>query len=434
MTKARDLANAGTALTAVSATELGYLDGVTSAIQTQIDAKAPSSTAVTLTGTQTLTNKTLTNPVIASVVNNTLTTAKGDLVTATAASTPARLAVGNDGEQIVADSSTSTGLRYQSNFAAGKNKIINGDFRVWQRGTSFTQGSGYTADRFTMDMGGSSVTPTISQQTFTAGTAPVSGYEGTYFYRYAQASAGTSQAYNILCEQRVEDVRAFAGQTVTFSVWVKADATRNIQLVMAQAFGSGGSSYNLFLADSKTVGTSWTRYSSTVTVPSVAGKTIGAGSYVQVAVYGTDLNTAKTIDIWGMQVEAGSVATAFQTATGTIQGELAACQRYYFRSNPSSSFGWLGSGVAQSTTVTSMAVTLPATMRVVPTSVDFSTLALVDGVTSTAVTTCTIDSNVTSNNFGVVTASVASGLTQYRPYYLRQNSSAAGYIGFSAEL
>ena len=39
MSKARDLANAGTALTSVSATELGYVDGVTSAIQTQIDAK-----------------------------------------------------------------------------------------------------------------------------------------------------------------------------------------------------------------------------------------------------------------------------------------------------------------------------------------------------------------------------------------------------------
>jgi len=64
MSKARDLANAGTALTSVSATELGYLDGVTSAVQTQIDAKAASSTAVTLTGTQTLTNKTLTSPVI----------------------------------------------------------------------------------------------------------------------------------------------------------------------------------------------------------------------------------------------------------------------------------------------------------------------------------------------------------------------------------
>jgi hypothetical protein len=59
MTKARDLANASTALSAVSATELGYLDGVTSAVQTQMDAKAPSSTAATLTGTQTLTNKTI---------------------------------------------------------------------------------------------------------------------------------------------------------------------------------------------------------------------------------------------------------------------------------------------------------------------------------------------------------------------------------------
>ena len=66
MTKARDLANAGTALTTVSATELGYLDGVTSAVQTQINAKAASDTAVTLTGTQTLTNKTVTTPVIIS--------------------------------------------------------------------------------------------------------------------------------------------------------------------------------------------------------------------------------------------------------------------------------------------------------------------------------------------------------------------------------
>lgn len=59
MTKSRDLANAATALSAVSATELAFVDGVTSAIQTQMDAKAPSSTAATLTGTQTLTNKTI---------------------------------------------------------------------------------------------------------------------------------------------------------------------------------------------------------------------------------------------------------------------------------------------------------------------------------------------------------------------------------------
>ena len=43
MTKARDLANAATALAAVSATELGYLDGVTSALQTQMNTKATTT-------------------------------------------------------------------------------------------------------------------------------------------------------------------------------------------------------------------------------------------------------------------------------------------------------------------------------------------------------------------------------------------------------
>jgi hypothetical protein len=42
MTRARDLANAGPAFASVNATELGYLDGVTSAIQTQIDGKEPT--------------------------------------------------------------------------------------------------------------------------------------------------------------------------------------------------------------------------------------------------------------------------------------------------------------------------------------------------------------------------------------------------------
>ena len=45
MSKARDLANAATALSAVSATELGYLDGVTSAVQTQINTVTTSVVA-----------------------------------------------------------------------------------------------------------------------------------------------------------------------------------------------------------------------------------------------------------------------------------------------------------------------------------------------------------------------------------------------------
>jgi hypothetical protein len=120
MTKARDLANASTALSAVSATELAFVDGVTSAIQTQMDAKA------SLTGTETLTNKTLTNPVIASVINNTITTTKGDLISATAASTPTRLGVGANNTVLTADSAEATGLKWATPSSGGMTVIASG--------------------------------------------------------------------------------------------------------------------------------------------------------------------------------------------------------------------------------------------------------------------------------------------------------------------
>ncbi len=52
-----------------TATEIGYVNGVTSAIQTQLDSKADTSTTVTLNGVQTLTNKTLTAPIISTISN-----------------------------------------------------------------------------------------------------------------------------------------------------------------------------------------------------------------------------------------------------------------------------------------------------------------------------------------------------------------------------
>ena len=64
MSKARDLANGATALSAVSATELGYVDGVTSAIQTQMDAKLATATAASTyltTSTAASTYATITN-------------------------------------------------------------------------------------------------------------------------------------------------------------------------------------------------------------------------------------------------------------------------------------------------------------------------------------------------------------------------------------
>jgi hypothetical protein len=239
--------------------------------------------------------------------------------------------VGNDGEQIVADSSTSTGLRYTANFAAGKNKIINGDFGIWQRGTSFTNPTSgtYTCDRFYQEFNGTGATRTISQQTFSPGTAPVLGYEGTYFYRYAVSVAGTGNTYQAFY-QKIEDVRIFANQTVTISFWAKASGNVSINPIeVYQDFGTGGSAgAYATTTGSYSVTTSWQRFTTTFSMPSISGKTVGTNSSVRIGFYMPSASTIQ-FDMWGIQFEAGPVVTAFQTATGTLQGELAACQRYY---------------------------------------------------------------------------------------------------------
>lgn len=100
MTKARDLASGLPAPAGVSTVELGFVDGVTSAIQTQIDSKIGS----------------------ASAINPTIVDAKGDLIGATADNTPARLAVGANNTVLTADSAQATGLRWA--VAAGGGKVL----------------------------------------------------------------------------------------------------------------------------------------------------------------------------------------------------------------------------------------------------------------------------------------------------------------------
>jgi hypothetical protein len=250
-------------------------------------------------------------------------TVKGDLFGYS--TTQARVPVGNDGETLVADSSTTTGLRYGANFAAGKNKIINGDFSIWQRGTSFTNfGAYYAADRFRVETVGSGTASTISQQSFSYGD--ISGYNPQYYLRYVKNNT-TADALSIT--QRIEDVRTFAGQTVTLSFWAKGNSAFTNEPLTLQSFGTGGSGDVYTTYTTQSITTSWARYSMTFTMPSVSGKTIGAGSFVSMYFIRYTGSANITVDVWGVQVEQGSTATAFQTATGTIQGELAACCRYF---------------------------------------------------------------------------------------------------------
>ena len=74
-------------------------------------------------------------------------------------------------------------------FLAGKNKIINGDFRINQRNfTSAT--SGYCFDRWTIAASGG--TMTVTPQTFTAGAAPVTGYEAQTYAQIVTSGYGSA--------------------------------------------------------------------------------------------------------------------------------------------------------------------------------------------------------------------------------------------------
>lgn len=264
-----------------------------------------------------------------------------------------------------------------------RNAIINGDFRINQRGlNSSGQVNGaalingrYGQDRWLVYMADGTVT--YSAQAFTLGNT-IPGYEPTNFARIATSGQTLASAFSSL-NQFIEGVRTFAGQQVTISFWAKAaSGTPKVAVAWQQAFGSGGGSTAVNTAVSAvTISTSWTRYQITTTVPSISGKTIGTGNddYLLINLItsaGSNNNTIassigiqnNTIDFWGIQVEQNYQPTSFEQRPLGI--ELILCQRYY--QIIMSGFMEIGIGAAYTSTDVRVGRDLPVTMRVAPTA------------------------------------------------------------------
>lgn len=215
-----------------------------------------------------------------------------------------------------------------------KNKIINGNFDVWQRGTSIsvTASGTYTADRYVAYYDGTGATRTVSRQAFTVGQTEVP-YEPRYFLRYAQTVAGSGAGSNAFVH-KIEGARTFAGQTVTISFYAKFASAASINVIAYQAFGTGGSPSGigqLNFVTGLSVGTTWTKYTYTATIPSISGKTFGTNENDSLDIYFIlPINATFTFDIAQIQLEAGSIATPFEQRPFGM--ELALCQRYFTKS------------------------------------------------------------------------------------------------------
>ena len=227
-----------------------------------------------------------------------------------------------------------------------RNKIINGNFDIWQRGTSQTS-SGYgSADRWFNIHSGS--TKTASQQAFNLGQTDVPG-NSKYYLRHVVSSVAGDPNYCIAM-QKIEGVDTLAGQTATLSFWAKADSNKNIATEFLQYFGTGGSPstlVNTIGVTTHNLTTSWQKFTATVAVPSISGKTLGSNGDDRLELnfwFGAGSNfhsrtnslgqpsngTTYEVDIAQVQLEEGTVPTPFEHRP--IGTELALCQRYYEKS------------------------------------------------------------------------------------------------------
>lgn len=254
------------------------------------------------------------------------TTAKGDLVAGSGASTAAVLTVGNNGETLVADSSTSTGLRYQATYAAGKNLAINGGMDIWQRGTSFTNpatsGTVFSADRWVHYFNGNG---TVTQET------TVKPDTSTYSLKVtATGSSASNDTYQLIEQLNVEQ---FRGKTVTVSAKLAGTATLTpeLRLDYSTTANTGLFATNTAITASSqskpTINTStFVNYTATFSVPTTA-------QTLRLGVLSLPMVNTNVLYISEVQIEVGAVATQFSRAGGTIQGELGACQRYFQKTN-----------------------------------------------------------------------------------------------------
>ena len=388
-------------------------------------------------------------------------TTKGDLYTYSTAD--ARLPVGPDGSTVVADSSTSTGLRYQGNYAAGKNLVINGNMNVAQRGTSVANATTeIVADRFVNRNNGLGVF-TASQET----DAPAGfGSSMKWLCTTADASPAAGDFAIFRTTLEAQSLQGLAkgtasAKTTTVSFWVKSNVTGAFVFALADVPNNRSirSTYTILAADTWEKKTITFAGDTTGTIPNTTASGIGVQFWLG---SGSDRNSGTLNTSWatnvtaneavgctnlaatlnnywmvtGVQWEIGNVATDFQLSAGTIQGEIAACQRYYVSwNNPVfTTDAGIATGFASSTTSARIYIPLPVRMRTTPTTIDFtaSGLALNEITAGYTVSSILFQGAVNNPQTVCVTATVASGLTQWRPYFLNVQTSTA--FGIGAEL
>lgn len=324
--------------------------------------------------------------------------------------------------------------------AAGKNVVINGNFDIWQRGTSFNYaGSGsavYTADRFQFTQN------PVTTYTITQDSSVPNG-NSAYSYK-CTATAANSSTVEFATRQWVEgsNVLPLIGKIVTLSFWYKSNRTGSHGARIGGAILTNGVDQPI----SFTVNSPNTWEYKTITYSTACASatslqygTTGVGLFIDIgfrvgnAAGLTSISLNDYFQLSQVQLEAGSVPTLFSRAGGTIAGELAACQRYFQRFG--NSVAYEPFGVAHGIDVNNARMYLPlkVNMRTNPTfsSTAASTFQKSFGTTSGL---STIALGASSNHAVSIDFSRTSEFTANGGFIISSVAAGNAYIDLSAEL
>jgi hypothetical protein len=265
-------------------------------------------------------------------------------------------------------------------------------------------------------------------------------YAARFQRNSGQTGTGTlNPSYNL----ETADSVPYAGKQITLSFYARAGANfsqaSNALGVIAvigtgtdQNLQNGYTGQSGIINSTATLTTTWQRFTFT-TAAAISSSTSQIGFYFPWQPTGT-AGAADYFEITGIMINVGTTALPYRRNAGTIQGELAACQRYYFRYTQNAAYQPYGTGFNYSATQSNQVITLPVTMRTTP-SLGFSAanqFAIQHGAAVTTLTT--IGADRLAPDKVSVACGVSSGLTTGQGSILSGQTGTTAYVEASAEL
>jgi hypothetical protein len=326
------------------------------------------------------------------------------------------------------NTATVNGQNITSSNTMGRNLIINGDFKVAQRGTSFTS-QGYSLDRWYHQLSGG--TSTTSQQTFALG----SEVAGCSNYLKQVTSTGANYCGLVY---KVEDVKSIHQGKATFSFYAKgtnpAGGSFTVRLTRTSA---GTTIFDTPLQSTLTLTSTWQRFVYTFDVASFAGMgTIDNTSHLYISIHQADGDAgtaAWELNLTGVQLENAEKVSTFDQRS--YAEELAACQRYYYRFNSIGTSDERNIGFSRNTSNCWVPYHFPVKMRANPVIETTGTASDYAINVGSATSTCTaVPVNNSSGQDGIMSQwTSTNNLTAGQANSVRF-AAADAFIAFQCEL